>query len=108
MSSLVNDGTILGLLIGSYYTGKIVTLSFGRIGTAKLANIVVILGCLPQMALNIWFQIIGKFIVGLGTGVLLVTTTIYVAETLPGSSIGKCLTSINIGISTGYVISSLI
>lgn len=52
MASIVNDGTIMGLLIGSLVTGKI--LSIGRWRTIQLGNIIVILGCLPQMALNIW------------------------------------------------------
>jgi len=65
------------------------------------------LGCLPQLALNFFLQLLGKFIVGFGTGLGLIVITIYIAETLPGNLIGKCLTSINIGISVGYVVSSL-
>ncbi len=54
MESLVNNATFLGLLIGSLIAGKLVSTSLGRIGVAKLANCAIILGCLPQLALNIY------------------------------------------------------
>lgn len=60
------------------------------------------------MALNIYLQIFGKFIMGFGNALTLVGITIYVSETLPGQYIGKCLTAFNIGISLGFVISSII
>jgi MFS family permease len=60
------------------------------------------------MALNIYLQIFGKFICGFGNALILVSVTIYVSETLPGQYIGKCLTAFNIGISTGFVLSSIV
>jgi MFS family permease len=60
------------------------------------------------LALNVWAQIIGKFITGFGVSLVLVAMTVYVCETLPGFLIGRCLTSINLGISFGYVISSVV
>lgn len=77
-------------------------------GAMKIGNVVIMLGVLPQMALNIWAQFIGKFITGFGVVVVLVTITVYVAETIPGQLIGKCLTSFNLGISSGFVINSII
>ncbi len=51
---------------------------------------------------------IGKFIMGYGVSLVAVTITVYVCETLPGYLIGRCLTSINLGIAIGYVFSSAI
>ena len=109
MSSFVYDGAMMGMLFGSAATGKIVRYpKLGRIGTMKLGNLLVILGCLPLLALNIWAQILGRFIIGFGVALVLVGVTIYVLETLPGQFIGKCLTAFNIGISFGYVLGSII
>jgi MFS transporter, SP family, galactose:H+ symporter len=98
---------MLGMLFGSFGVGVSVP-KLGRLGTMKLGNLIVILGCLPQLALNIYAQIFGRFIVGFGAFMVMVTIPIYVSETLPGPIIGKCLTAFNIGISSGYVISSII
>lgn len=108
MSSIVNDGTIMGMLIASLMTPIFVSSVLGRLNSMKFGNLIIIAGCLVQLTLNLWAQIMGKFISGFGVSLVLVTMTLYVCETLPGFLIGRCLTSINLGISLGYVISSVV
>lgn len=87
--SFVNDASIIGLIIGSLTAGKLVSHeSLGRIGTLRLGCAIIILGCLPQMALSLWGQMFGKLIMGVGVAVNLVSTTIYVGETVHGPQIG--------------------
>ena len=82
--------------------------AYGRLKTALLANFIVILGCLPQMVLSIWMFFLGRLIVGFGAGLLLVTSTVYIQETLPASKVEKCLTSLNLGITLGVFIITLV
>lgn len=87
--SLVNDASIIGLIIGSLTAGKLVSNdSLGRIGTLRLGCLIIIVGCLPQMAQSLWGQMFGKLIMGVGVAVNLVATTIYVGETVHGPQIG--------------------
>lgn len=104
--SLVNDATIIGLGAGCLLASRIVKM--GRLRTALLANFIVIIGCFPQMLLSIWLLFFGRLIVGFGAGVLLVTSSIYMQETLPAGSVEPCLTSLNLGMTVGIVIITLI
>ncbi len=103
---MINDASIAGLGFGSFFAGKIV--QRGRLKTALFANFLIILGCLPQMVLSLWLIFFGRLVVGFGCGLLLVATSIYVKETLPAKSIEPCLTSLNLGITYGIVIITMI
>ena len=81
---------------------------YGRLKTALLANFIIIIGCLPQMILSVWLFFLGRLTVGFGAGLLLVTTSVYVQETLPASKIEKCLTSLNLGITIGILLITLV
>jgi len=104
--SLINDATIVGLGAGSLIASKIV--GYGRLKTALLANFIIIIGCFPQMILSVWLFFLGRLTVGFGAGLLLVTTSVYVQETLPASKIEKCLTSLNLGITIGILLITLV
>ena len=103
---MVNDATILGLGLGCLFASKVVT--YGRLKTALIANFCVILGCLPQMILSIWLFVLGRLVLGFGAGLLLVTCSIYVQETLPASKVESCLTSLNLGLTFGILIITVI
>ena len=60
------------------------------------------------MVLSIWLIFIGKLIVGFGCGLLCVTSSIYMKETLPVKLVGPCLTSLNVGISYGILCITII
>lgn len=60
------------------------------------------------MILSVWLFFIGRLTVGFGAGLLLVTTSVYVGETLPASKIEKCLTSLNLGITIGILLITLV
>lgn len=48
-----------------------------------LANVIGIIGCLPQLSDNFWALMVGKIILGFGGGILIVATSVYVAQSLP-------------------------
>lgn len=103
---MVNDATIIGLMMGSLLASRIVTK--GRLRAVYIANFIIMIGCLPQMLLSMWCFILGRLIVGFGSGLLLVTTSVYMSETLPGNSVEKCLTSLNLGINVGILLITLL
>ena len=78
--SLINDATIAGLMLGSFFAGPIIRK--GRMRAAHIANSLIILGCMPQMVLSLWFFLVGRAVVGFSCGLLLVTTQVYIQETL--------------------------
>lgn len=78
----------------------------GRYNTMLLGNLIVIMGCLPQLALNFSLQLLGKFLVGLGSNFTIFGGYVFTAETLPGPNISSCLTAVSLGICSGYVLSS--
>lgn len=79
--AIANDCAVLGLMFGSLFAGKI--MEIGRKRTAMLANIIGIVGCLPQLILSIYGFAIGKLIMGFGGGLMIVTCSVYIAESLP-------------------------
>lgn len=79
--ALVNDACVVGLMIGSLIADNL--LSIGVKNTAMLANVIGIIGCLPQLSDNFWALMVGKIILGFGGGILIVATSVYVAQSLP-------------------------
>lgn len=75
--AFANNSTILGLMIGSIVAGSIVRIGLKK--SAILANLIGIIGCLPQLSDNIWALFIGKFILGFAGGLMIVTTSLYIA-----------------------------
>ena len=101
----MNDASIAGAALANLFGGA-VTKKLGRYNTMLFGNFLVIAGCLPQLALNYPLQLIGKFLVGLGANFAVFGGYVFTAETLPGPSIARCLTSVAIGICSGFVFSS--
>ena len=68
-------------MFGSLLAGKFVTM--GPKKTAILANIIGIIGTLPMMFLSIYGFAIGKLMMGFGGGLMIVSSSIYIAGSLP-------------------------
>ena len=68
-------------MLGSIAAGTI--LKIGPKNSAILANLIGIIGCLPQISDNVWALIIGKTILGFGGGLMIIASSVYIAETLP-------------------------
>lgn len=60
------------------------------------------------MILSLWMFYLGRFIVGFSVGFLVVTTAIYMQETLPSRLVESCLTSLNLGIALGIVLITVV
>lgn len=104
--AFANDSTILGLMIGSFVSGSIVRIGLKK--SAILANLIGIIGCLPQLSDNIWALIFGKFILGFAGGLMIVTSSLYIAQTLPNSAVSSCGTSVSLGIVVGILLISIV
>lgn len=68
-------------MFGCLFAGKFVVM--GPKKAAIIANIIGIVGCLPQLILSIWGISIGKLIMGFGGGIMIVAASVYIAESLP-------------------------
>jgi MFS family permease len=97
---------IFGLMLGALFTDKI--LPMGRLKTMHLANLIMIVSIVPQMFLTIPSLCIGRFLLGFGSGVCIVATSVFVAEMVPADKVSIYGTSVNLGICTGILISNVI
>ena len=103
---IITAAGIFGLMIGALGTGKII--SIGRWRTALLANLLVILSCIPMMFLSVYSHIIGRILLGISGGMNIVASANFMAETVPADIHGAVGTSINFGIVTGLLLTTLI
>lgn len=103
---LITASGILGLMLGALLTEKLLFL--GRFRTALLANLVVLLSVLPMMIFTVTTHIIGRIMLGFGGGMFTVVCSVFVAETIPNEKLDAVGTSINFGIVSGLLITSLI
>ena len=92
----------MGSLLSEYI------LVIGRLKSALLANLIIIVATLPQMWLTVFSLIIGRFLLGFGGGMLINTISIYMAETIPANKLSFYGTAVNFGIVVGLLITSLI
>jgi MFS family permease len=93
-------------MIGSFFAGSIVKI--GLKNSVILSNLIGIVGCFPQLSDNIWALIIGKLVLGIAGGLMIVASSITIAETLPNSAVATCGTSVNLGIVTGILLISIV
>ena len=106
------SGTIVGLLsigtlIGAICAAPIAD-AFGRRVTIVVGNIVFCVGVIVQIATTtIWYQIaLGRWVAGLGVGMLSILTPMYQFETTPrqvrGALVGAYQLFITLGIFVAY------
>ena len=78
---LITGATIFGLMLGSLLCNLI--LPYGRLKSALIANGLIIVATVPQMWLNVSSLVIGRFLLGFGSGLMTVICGVYMAETIP-------------------------
>ena len=93
-------------MLGALFADKILTI--GRIKSMHLANLVMILSVVPQMFLSIPSLCIGRFMLGFGSGVCIVATSVFVAEMVPADKVSIYGTSVNLGIVIGLLVTNVI
>lgn len=104
--TIITSLGIFGLMLGALFTDKILTI--GRLKTMHLANLIMIVSVVPQMFLTIPSLCIGRFLLGFGSGVCIVATSVFVAEMVPADKVSIYGTSVNLGIVIGLLITNVI
>lgn len=106
-TTIITSSSILGLMLGSLlcdgFLGRL-----GRIKTAYFANFLVILSVVPQMWLHVASLIIGRFMLGFGGGLCIVSSSVFMAETVPSWKLGTIGTAVNSGIIFALLVTALI
>ena len=97
---------IFGLMLGSLLCDKFI--AHGRIKTIYLANVIIVLACVPQMALFLWSLMLGRFMMGFAGGLAIVSCSTFMAETVPVCKLGVVGTAVNSGIIFALLITSAI
>lgn len=104
--ALANGATVFGLMLGSIFASSIVKI--GLKNSAILANIIGIVGCIPQLFLGIWGFAVGKLILGLAGGLMIIASSIFISESLPAERVASCGTSVNLGIMGGILLIAIV
>lgn len=78
--SITSSG-ILGLMLGSLLCEKF--LVFGRVKSIYIANLIIVCSVPLQMWLTVPGLIAGRLLLGFGSGMCLVTSSTFMAETVP-------------------------
>lgn len=103
---LITSSSVLGLMMGSLLCDKF--LKYGRMKTAQLANALIIVSVVPQMWLTVPGLMFGRLLLGFGGGLSIVSTSVFMSETVPALKLGIYGTSVNTGIVTGILVTTLI
>ena len=93
-------------MLGALFADKIIPI--GRVKAMHVANIIMILSVVPQMWLSIASLCIGRLLLGFGSGVCIVATSVFVAEIVPADKLSIYGTSVNLGIVTGLLVTNII
>lgn len=105
---LITSAGILGLTLGSLLTDKIMNVVQGRYRAAFMANLLIVASTVPMMWLSVYTHGVGRFMLGFGGGMFTVVCSVYMAETVPANKLSIYGTSINFGIVTGLLATTLI
>jgi len=81
---------------------------YGRIKTIYIANLMIIASVLPQMWLTVFGLCLGRFILGFGGGLCIVSSSVYMAETVPSWKLGTVGTAVNTGIIFALLLTTAI
>ena len=113
---LIVSLAVCGSLVGSMLSGFVAD-RFGRKSTSFASCLLFIIGAFIMCFLSssssskstiLITLYIGRFIVGLGIGIASMILPLYVAEVSPTSSRGTLVTSINLAVTGGQVISAIV
>lgn len=99
---MITSSAILGLALGSLFSGPIV--NKGRRTTMILGNILIFFAVILQMKINVYLISTGKLLQGFGSGMILNAMSIMISETIPSKFLGLFGPLTNFGIVLGLSI----
>lgn len=105
---LVTSSGILGLALGSVLTDSLLKVFGSRFRLAIAANLLIMLSSVPMMWLFVGTHALGRLMLGFGGGMFTVICSVFMAETVPANKLSVYGTSINFGIVTGMLLTTLI
>lgn len=104
---LVNSALLFGCIIGSVIAGRS-TDAYGRksnLFVVAVLFIITSLGC--AIAPTVYFLVISRFLGGIAVGAVSIASPMYIAEITPANSRGKMMTTYQLSITAGILISLL-
>ena len=103
---LITTMGIIGLALGSLSAERV--LKYGRVKALYIAEVIIIAGVPFQMWLSVPGLCIGRLLCGFGAGICNVTSSIFMAETVPPKYLGLIGSAVNTGIVFGLLVSTFI
>lgn len=104
---LITSAGILGLMLGSLACGEFIS-RLGRIKTVYLANGLILVSVVPQMWLVVGLLALGRFLLGFAGALCIVSSSVFLAETVPAWKLGIVGTAVNSGIIVALLITQII
>lgn len=103
---LVTSAGVFGLMLGSLLCDQF--MAFGRINTLYIANILIVLSVVPQMWLTVPGLMAGRFLLGFGGAMCCVSSSVFMAESVPAEKLGTIGTAVNTGIIFALLFTTII
>ena len=104
--ALITSAGVVGPAFGSLSAARFMVL--GRKWVALFASALVALSTVPMMFPYVFTFVIGRFLLGFGTGLAICACSTWMAETVPTNQIGIVGTSVNFGCNLGLLMSQLV
>lgn len=106
MNTLVSSIGIIGLIIGSFSAGHVV--KAGRRRSIIAMSMIAAIGIVLTLVLKLWAILLGKFIYGTTSGIIIVASSLYLQETIPAAKSATFDFSTNFGVILGIFINLLV
>ena len=90
---------MLGITLGSFAAN--ICVEYGRRRTIIYSYLVILLATAMTLVLNYWLIVIGKLIFSFASGLVLITSNVFINETIPRAQMSLFGNVINFGIVTG-------
>lgn len=104
-STIVNASASVGIAVGSILGGYLI--NKGRRHALIVINLMTIIGCALTIDLNIWTLYIGRFIVGVAAGMVVMAGPRMLEETVPQHLMSWFGCSTNIAIQLSIMIATI-
>jgi sugar porter (SP) family MFS transporter len=108
LQGAVVSGLLLGAMLGAVAAGRMAD-SLGRRPTIMIAALTFVVGIvLVLVSPDVWVLIAGRFVIGLGIGVVSMTVPLYISEVAPPSHRGALVSINQLMIVTGILVAFLV
>ena len=102
-NTAISSAGVSGLILGSFAIEPVRRLIGGR-KSIMLTSLICIAAVIPTVIVNLAAIIIGKFILGLASGALIVASSLYLNETVPNEHASTFGFTTNFGVICGIMI----